>query len=1085
MRRGINLYPIQEESEPLVEDSLGTYYKDNGTRSHYIYCANYLGHCIQRNYAPPVVNNFCGCHEAYQNNSQYDTHPNICYDSQQNNMQRSPNVNQHMVNSNEHNTMIGNFYDVSSDGNYDNIQDNNHRNNQFTALNNSLFTDNNSELGYDDNISIRGTRYNKQHKRLQSVLSNESISNGILSKSQDIKNRVSNVGTEITNNTIIRNIRNISDEFTKQLSIPETDRYELGSHFWKDNFEGRFLPTLSDTQSECDVFQDVDKDLTPSEPIEHECFYDFMEDGGFNSGESKETICCSEVPVRSTENNRGNSSYGINLDLPAIDVDLNVVDHDSDRANSIIRYESIGNHYDCYGGTNFKELNAYDQYYSNNISTTENYQKIPFDYIVRSVGGDDSHNNSVQSEYFNSLREGKKVSQSIKQPSECQIEVVDANNISGVLKHDNFSKQSVTINNFESDDKTLEVGIQYNANIISHNNGKSKCLGSRKRQQKKIANLQPDSDENSSDPEQANKRLKVHINIRCYPNSTDISISTKNVPISDGSEHEHVFCRWEACDYYFTNIDDLYQHVCSEHEARGRNFYCQWKSCLAGNKKKSSSFVSLDDFLEHMYDHVNVKQFFCGNDDCRSPDGFYTKKELEDHVKKCYCVRKVFICRESLCTATFTCGNSRLCHEKKIHIKKNISVYLCPIYNCAKTFPDPSGYQRHVRSSHGLLSYEMIKHMKHTICEKGNTKKLFGLLTKRVASHLTEEILQFPPSERKDVKKDLLLLYDCLDICVHKDYSSMKNILEKMVADMKDRKIRTSINAYINKYVARKKPVDGVIVIGNSFILQLSDMIFKNLEILRYPILSISKDDVEELRKAELLLTKQYIYMKLEENEKNRQNKLRSLKRTDELDNSFNKMPDQLSEDEKYVEEYIYIEEEFSDFGKPINLPNFNINKLSGLSLTSNPYNKLYPEKTRNGRNSPTLRDHKTPELCPAYLMRVLINFKKYLKSSKYESNLSYKNKVALFTKIPEKFHDPSKEKKTRNNKKKGDKKEDNKEKGDMDDYNNETGGKNDNEGNMEKVDINESTNITTYDKKGKSIRKESTYMVMWGESDL
>uniref|UniRef100_A0A0K0EWV0 Transcriptional activator cubitus interruptus (inferred by orthology to a D. melanogaster protein) n=1 Tax=Strongyloides venezuelensis TaxID=75913 RepID=A0A0K0EWV0_STRVS len=1084
MRRGINLYPIQEEGEPLVEDSLGTYYKDNGTRSHYIHCGNYLEHCIQRNYVP-VVSNFCGCHKAYQNNSQYDTHPNIYYDFEQN-IQRSPNINQHMVNSNQHNTMTGNFYHVSGDGNYDNIQDNNHHNNQFTALNNSLLIDNNGELGFDDNISIRGTRYNKQYTRPKSVFSNGSISNEILSKFQGINNEISNVGTEITNNTVIRNINNISDEFTKQLSIPEIDRYELGSHFWKDNFEGRFLPALSDTQSEYDVFQDVDRGLSPSELIEHECFYDFMEDGGFNPGESKEIICSSEVQVCSTKNNRGNNSYGVNLDLPTIDIDLSVVGHDNDRANSIIRYESIGNSHGCYTGTNFKDPNVvYDQCYSSNISTTENYQKIPFHYTVRNFGVDDSHNNGVQSEYFNSLREGEKVSQSIKQPSEYQIKGVDANNIGGVLKHNNFSKQTIIVNNFESDDKTHHVGIQHNANIISHNNGKSKFLGSRKRQQKKIANVQPDSDENNSDPEQANKRLKVHINIRCYPSSTDISISTRNVSISDGSEHEHVFCRWEGCDYYFTNIDDLYEHVCSEHEARGKIFYCQWKSCLACDKKKSSSFVSLDDFLKHMFDHVNVKQFFCGNDDCKSPDGFYTKKELEDHVKKCYRVRKVFICRESLCTATFTCGNSRLCHEKKIHIKKNVSVYLCPIYNCAKTFPDPSGYQRHVRSSHGLLSYEMIKHMKHTICEQGNTKKLFGLLTKRVASHLTEEMLKFPQSEEKDVKKDLLLLYDCLDICVHKDYSSMKNILEKMVTDMKDRKIRTPVNAHINKYVARKKPVNGVIVIGNSFILQLSDMIFKNLEILNYPILSISKDNVEELRKAELLLTKQYIYMKLEEDEKNRQNKLRSSKRTDEIDSSFNKMPDQLSEDEKYVEEFIYIEEDFSDFGKPIDSPNFNFSKLSGLSLASNPYNKLHPEKTRNGRNSPTLRDHKTPELCPAYLMRVLINFKKYLKSSKYEGNLSYKNKVALYTKIPEKFQDPSKEKKTRNNKKKGDTKVDNKEKGSMDDDNNETGGKNDNDDNVEKVDINKSTNINTYCKKGKSIKKESTYMVMWGESDF
>ncbi|CEF59744.1 Transcriptional activator cubitus interruptus [Strongyloides ratti] len=1013
----MSYYPRYEVVDHF-EDSLDAFYRNNKIIPLQTVSTNYNEDEVQRNIQHNIneLHHYQGSrnfHENHQLNAQPILYNNTQQTVQQNNSQMfQVNNNSYLQGTNNHIVQHdnNNYY---YENNQHNFQNKTYHNFQHIVQNSTLqdipylSQRNNVPIYNVNNISRDHVQYNGNFSTSQNQFNQSMVESDVQNELLYRHNREVNGG---------ENIRNLyNNNFDRRFSTPVNDinQYNYVNNEFPSteiNQYNNMYRKVSTTEYAPTDFSHINEQSIPSEDIQNE-----LENGQISYEEEEEVEDEyndeMEEEFNDTNDEMEEEFNNITEQLSPLNNVKNGFNNVNGIEESIIRYETVEKNVNSYDNESFKVPYEYDVPYYNDTSVTGNYLSISKnnnfqnDDII-----DECRNGIFESSCVYTLPEKNKVSQHISQHSKKQSifdGTIDVINDSTNRKHlfsveSNVNKQCAIVNDFESEDEIFYDDTKMNANGNGHNNFKNGNMKSRKRQQMIIANNDSDKDSSSSECEQTNKKFKIDIKISHRLKSNLDSVSLKNIITSNGSEYTDYFCRWYNCDFITDDVEILFKH---------------WGSCFLDDSKNSSSHistrVSMENYFDHMYSHTHMKQFFCDKEKCKS-SGFYTKSELEKHIRECYHAKNIHICRDSLCLITFTTGKARLAHENKIHVKTEPIIYHCPVYNCNKAFPDNSSLHRHIRLSHGNKAFELIHHLKHKSSNEKQTNKVLGLLTDRVTSHLNEEMFKHQLSnENENGCKNLLKFYDCLDVCVHKEYSSMKNILLKLISDIKFNKLKAPVNAFVKKYINNLKLKGRIIIVEETFVSQLSRIIFKNLKISDYPIIPSSVHEESQEREAEIKITRKYLFKKLENDEKIEETKNYSLKRTDDLDDTFIKMPDQLTEEDKCVEEKIFIEQEIVGFGQPINNINFDEHRLITISTCNNLISRRSHEKARNGINSPTLKNHETSEFCPGYLIRVLNDYKRYLNSSKGKNFLAYKNKLPLHTKTPEEYNDDTKKKKT------------------------------------------------------------------------
>uniref|UniRef100_A0A0K0EGM2 C2H2-type domain-containing protein n=1 Tax=Strongyloides stercoralis TaxID=6248 RepID=A0A0K0EGM2_STRER len=994
----MSYYPRYEVVDHF-EDSLDAFYRNNKIIPLQTDPVTDIDDGIQHN-SQQNVNEFCQYenHESFQQKDQFNDQQNLCNTTQQIVQQ---NISQIIQDNDSSNSQAANIYNIQDNINH-NYYENNQRNFQIPTVHDIHFTpeSNNISLYVNNNISGNHIQYNSHFSIPQNVQNQFNQSIMIVEDDQNklcchnnVSNNKESVGDVYNNLTkkfpTSKEIQNQYNYINQEFSSIEVNSYNNIHHK---------TSTVQYTQSDINYINDG---FIATEGIQ-------------NQIENNELLYEEEMEEE---------FINVDNEIPSLKNIDNDLDNVNDIKNTIIRYETVEKNANTFEDESFKIFYKYNSPYYNSTPGTGNYIPIQEDNIPKNDIINKCRNDIIKPNSIYILSENKKVSQSTSQYSQNHDKLdctIDKKNVFIQDKHFSLNNSNVNIpssviNNLNLNDEILPNNVQLNSIDNGHYKNKKENSKSRKRQQKIITNNYSDKESSNSECEQKNKKVKIDIKISHRLKSLRDSISLKNVITSNGSEYTDYFCRWNNCDYVTNDVETLYKHVCTTHTTEDDYIYCQWGSCLVDDLKNTSlhipTRVSMENYFDHMYSHTHMKQFFCDNEKCNS-NGFYTKSKLEKHIRECYHTKNIHICRDSLCLTTFTTGKARLAHENKFHIKTEPVIYHCPVYKCNKAFPDNSSLHRHIRLSHGNKAFELIQYLKHKSSNEKQTNKVLGLLTNRVTNHLNEELFKQQYTNENGCR-NLLKYYDCLDVCVHKEYNSIKNLLLRMMSDIKDNKLKAPINAFIKKYINNFKTNDRIIILEETFINRLSKIIFKNLKISNYPIIPSSVHDENQEREAELKMTKKFLFKKLEDDEKVRETKLYSFKRTDDIDYTFKKMPDQLTEDDKCTKETIFIEQEIIGFGQPINNINLDDHKFITISACNNPISRRNHEKTRNGINSPTLKNHDTNEFCPGYLIRVLNDYKKYLNSSKGKNFLEYKNKLPFHTKIPEEYNDDTKRKKS------------------------------------------------------------------------
>ncbi|KAI8886922.1 hypothetical protein K501DRAFT_212893 [Backusella circina FSU 941] len=130
-------------------------------------------------------------------------------------------------------------------------------------------------------------------------------------------------------------------------------------------------------------------------------------------------------------------------------------------------------------------------------------------------------------------------------------------------------------------------------------------------------------------------------------------------PDTEEEEEGISTCKWDDCTNEFNTLNDLIEHVKTDHIGSGKaTYYCSWKDCA----RKQKPFTKRHKMHNHLRTHTGERPFVCQEPDCG----------------------KKFSRPDSLTTHT------------KIH--SNIRPYLCKYANCEKAYYHLRSLRKHERT---------------------------------------------------------------------------------------------------------------------------------------------------------------------------------------------------------------------------------------------------------------------------------------------------------------------------------------------------------------------------------------------------
>ncbi|KAK4511052.1 uncharacterized protein ATC70_012262 [Mucor velutinosus] len=106
----------------------------------------------------------------------------------------------------------------------------------------------------------------------------------------------------------------------------------------------------------------------------------------------------------------------------------------------------------------------------------------------------------------------------------------------------------------------------------------------------------------------------------------------------DDEDEETLICKWDACSKELNSLDELINHVKSEHIGSGKaNYYCLWKDCARNQKP----FTKRHKMHNHLRTHTGERPFMCQEPDCGKrfsrPDSLTTHAKIHSNIRPYIC----------------------------------------------------------------------------------------------------------------------------------------------------------------------------------------------------------------------------------------------------------------------------------------------------------------------------------------------------------------------------------------------------------------------------------------------------------------
>ncbi|CAO0790814.1 unnamed protein product [Mucor circinelloides] len=106
----------------------------------------------------------------------------------------------------------------------------------------------------------------------------------------------------------------------------------------------------------------------------------------------------------------------------------------------------------------------------------------------------------------------------------------------------------------------------------------------------------------------------------------------------EDDEEEILICKWDACTKELNSLDELINHVKTEHIGSGKaNYFCLWKDCA----RKQKPFTKRHKMHNHLRTHTGERPFMCQEPDCGKrfsrPDSLTTHAKIHSNIRPYTC----------------------------------------------------------------------------------------------------------------------------------------------------------------------------------------------------------------------------------------------------------------------------------------------------------------------------------------------------------------------------------------------------------------------------------------------------------------
>lgn len=170
---------------------------------------------------------------------------------------------------------------------------------------------------------------------------------------------------------------------------------------------------------------------------------------------------------------------------------------------------------------------------------------------------------------------------------------------------------------------------------------------------------------------------------------TDSTAAVPSPQAPEAASPEEYKCEWGKCVQVFTDQKGFVDHVTKSHIQKSKTFHCCWQDC-----ERKEAFKAQYMLVVHVRRHTGEKPNICNFPGCGKA---YSRQEYLTNHMRTHTGERPYKC--DFCAKAFSSASDRAKHQNRTH--SDIKHYQCPMENCTKSYTDPSGLRKHIKTFHG------------------------------------------------------------------------------------------------------------------------------------------------------------------------------------------------------------------------------------------------------------------------------------------------------------------------------------------------------------------------------------------------